>query len=67
MREVELLRGSKIHQSGHRYFWTWKTKEDGQSIWYQSKWGAVDGWRDYATENGISNYKFVQKLKAEVK
>jgi hypothetical protein len=62
MREVELLRGNKVHQSSHRYFWTWKTKADGQSIWHPSKWQAIEAWVEYARENKVNAYKFVQKL-----
>ena len=67
MVEVVLKRGNKVHQSSQRYFWTWETKQDGQGIWKQSKWEAIDDWKTYADMNEIKEYKFVQKLPEVVK
>lgn len=60
--KVYLVRGSRISPKSHLYKWHWETDEHGRGVEFNSKHEAVENWKEFADGNGITDYKFVQRM-----
>ena len=63
--KVYLIRGSRISPKSKIYKWHWETSEHGRGVELNSKREVMDNWREFADDNGITDYKFAQRMPNE--